>query len=1090
MNNYPFNLHFLDDTSLNNKILNSSPLNDKIMNNYPFNLHVLNNKLSFSDSSFNTYSKKSKSTFVKLLKLISGVHPEFFNNYLFLIDSSRKASFECLKTLKTITQKVPETGGLLPYTISKFKSHSNWTYFSSHWKHLQEKGLKIPISFRISDFNYENSKLSDHFLAVDFPEKLDPHKKFNPPKIGLFDVVSLESNNSAPTKILGQISQINTEYTPRHLLMETFLRCKTSFSGKKVPLIKARRVYKECLPDIDHSTERTDFNDFLNIHGSDILNCNINSPVDSGSISRNFHKICSSENSPSILNTLLNSRSYDVTSVSRRFQELYSRMHKDPAKCIFDNDYSGETFKSGSSLSSKRDDSIKYIFQISIFKKYSAFVRNLLNSTSSKKLIKFHAYLNGIDASKKPGSFSENSFNSDHSKKLIYNRYISVLTPLKKPSLFKRYFIDLAYSKKDMFNTGTSDDSSFVKNLNNIDSRNSTSVFKNIHFTNFRMVSSSENSPFLLNTLLNSRSYDVTSVSRRFQELYSRMHKDPAKCIFDNDYSGETFKSGSSLSSKRDDSIKYIFQISIFKKYSAFVRNLLNSTSSKKLIKFHAYLNGIDASKKPGSFSENSFNSDHSKKLIYNRYISVLTPLKKPSLFKRYFIDLAYSKKDMFNTGTSDDSSFVKNLNNIDSRNSTSVFKNIHFTNFRMVSSSENSPFLLNSHLFNSDFSKNLGHVLQKSLKIIPQKNLNIVNLFDTDSSKYLSNRNYSRYLPESLKRTNIFQNSIRFRPLVKKIENNPEQRKVPSPGKQVHNTGKVGKIYSYAAKKLFYPESLPVSQAGLLFEKAKLLKMNISISMNLNLTNIIEGYLEGYFQKRRNKLSFTENPYSKKTEPKDADYLQNKRNKLSFTDYLYGKKENLFMDNPRDRKTKLPSSLSSVNFSTTNFSTKNMILPKRKTPLLKTGSWYRIPQIIVGRNGHFILKHQALAGVEDSNLMLGRAGCKAENFFLGRRGLFGFKTADDIDYFQVENNLPVGNENLVYRSQENEITQNIVEEVEKIKKVVFNTREVIIENSSKDTFLNSASLKQKTDIDYISEKVYQLIGHKMKIEAERRGIL
>ena len=103
---------------------------------------------------------------------------------------------------------------------------------------------------------------------------------------------------------------------------------------------------------------------------------------------------------------------------------------------------------------------------------------------------------------------------------------------------------------------------------------------------------------------------------------------------------------------------------------------------------------------------------------------------------------------------------------------------------------------------------------------------------------------------------------------------------------------------------------------------------------------------------------------------------------------------------------------------------------------------------------------------------------------------LFGFKSADGIDYFQSENNLPVGNENLVYRSQENEITQSIAEEVQKIKKVVFDTREAIVVNSSKDTFLNNTNLKQKIDIEYISEKVCQLIGHKMKIEAERRGIL
>jgi hypothetical protein len=194
-------------------------------------------------------------------------------------------------------------------------------------------------------------------------------------------------------------------------------------------------------------------------------------------------------------------------------------------------------------------------------------------------------------------------------------------------------------------------------------------------------------------------------------------------------------------------------------------------------------------------------------------------------------------------------------------------------------------------------------------------------------------------------------------------------------------------------------------------------------------------------------------------------------------------------MDNPRGSKAKLPSFLSSFRYST-NYSTKNMIPLKRKNLLLKTGPLYKISQIIASRNCNLILKHQAISGAGDSNLMFIMTKCKAENFFLESGELFGFKFADGIDYFQSENNLPVGNENLVYRSQENEITQSIVEEVKKIKKVVFDTQEAIVVNSSKDTFLNNTNLKQKIDIEYISEKVCQLMGHKMKIEAERRGIL
>ncbi|MDR7664833.1 hypothetical protein RG963_03335 [Methanosarcina sp. Z-7115] len=1104
--NYFFNSHSLDNTLLNTSasipkstpyfleksvifgsIKKSSFMNllwnpsTRILNNYPLNLHVLNKRLFSPDSSFNTYSRKSKPPFGKLLKLISSVHPRFLNNYPILIDSSRKADFECLKTLKPITpkfiglvylkkdlfnaitsedssdgsffvknlhnseknpslfnsylfnyhysknlgqvflkslktilqkspnfasvfdidsfdidssrylangnyfrhfpeslkrtsifqnnirfrhlvkkiesspeqRKTPSPGkevhntgkvgeiysyaakkllspgflhvfqaglryentkllkmkisisrnrnltniidGFLegyfqnkrnkllfignPYSkkietedadylqnkrnklsftenlycnaVSKLALYSNWTYFSSHLKNLHGKGLKIPKSLWIPDFNYKNSKLSHHFLTVDFPVKLDSHKKLNQPKIGLLDVFSLGSKNSASTKVLARIFQMNAEYNSGHLLMETFLRCNTSFSGKKAPLIKIRNIDNEGLPDIDHPSEIAYFSCFLNIHDIYAQDCNLNSPVNPGSILRNFPKICYSENSSSFLNTLLNPRSYNVNPVFRRFRKPSPGIHTELAKYIFGKGYSGETFKSENYSSSKRGSSIKYIFKIPSYKKYSAFILNWLNSISLKNLIKLRANFHGIQASKKPGYFIETSFKADHLKKLIYNEYISTLIPFKQSSLFSRYFIGLVYLKKDLFNAITSEDSS------------------------------------------------------------------------------------------------------------------------------------------DGSF-------------------------------------------------------FVKNLHN-----------------------SEKNPSLFNSYLFNYHYSKNLGQVFLKSLKTILQKSPNFASVFDIDSfdidsSRYLANGNYFRHFPESLKRTSIFQNNIRFRHLVKKIESSPEQRKTPSPGKEVHNTGKVREIYSYAAKKLLSPGFLHVFQAGLRYENTKLLKMKISISRNRNLTNIIDGFLEGYFQNKRNKLSFIGNPYSKK----------------------------IFMDNPRDSKAKLPSFLSSFRYSTNNYSTKNMIPLKRKNLLLKTGPLYKISQIIASRNCNLILKHQAISGAGDSNLMFIMTKCKAENFFLERGELFGFKSADGTDYFQSENNLPVGNENLVYRSQENEITQSIAEEVQKIKKVVFDTREAIVVNSSKDTFLNNTNLKQKIDIEYISEKVSQLIGHKMKIEAERRGIL
>lgn len=208
----------------------------------------------------------------------------------------------------------------------------------------------------------------------------------------------------------------------------------------------------------------------MNIHDIYAQDCNINSPVNPGSILRNFPKICYSENSSS-LNTLLNPRSYNVNPVFRRFRKPSPGIHTELAKYIFGKGYSGETFKSENYSSSKRGSSIKYIFKIPSYKKYSAFIRNWLNSISLKNLIKLRANFHGIQASKKPGYFIETSFKADHLKKLIYNEYISTLIPFKQSSLFSRYFIGLVYLKKDLFNAITSEDSSegsfFVKNLHN-----------------------------------------------------------------------------------------------------------------------------------------------------------------------------------------------------------------------------------------------------------------------------------------------------------------------------------------------------------------------------------------------------------------------------------------------------------------------------------------------------------------------------------------------------------------------------------------------------------------------------------------------
>ena len=74
--------------------------------------------------------------------------------------------------------------------------------------------------------------------------------------------------------------------------------------------------------------------------------------------------------------------------------------------------------------------------------------------------------------------------------------------------------------------------------------------------------------------------------------------------------------------------------------------------------------------------------------------------------------------------------------------------------------------------------------------------------------------------------------------------------------------------------------------------------------------------------------------------------------------------------------------------------------------------------------------------------------------------------------------------EDLVYG-----ISEPLLEEVKKIKKIIFETRKIIADHLESHSPQVTGTAEEGMDIEYISEKIMQAINHRLKIEAERRGI-
>ncbi|MDD3246397.1 MAG: hypothetical protein PHF18_06030 [Methanosarcina sp.] len=83
-----------------------------------------------------------------------------------------------------------------------------------------------------------------------------------------------------------------------------------------------------------------------------------------------------------------------------------------------------------------------------------------------------------------------------------------------------------------------------------------------------------------------------------------------------------------------------------------------------------------------------------------------------------------------------------------------------------------------------------------------------------------------------------------------------------------------------------------------------------------------------------------------------------------------------------------------------------------------------------------------------------------------------------------VGSNQNTGREDLVY-----ETSEPLFEEVKKIKRIIFETREIVADHLESHVPQVTGTPEQVMDIEDMAEKVMQVINHRLKIEAERRGI-
>lgn len=157
-------------------------------------------------------------------------------------------------------------------------------------------------------------------------------------------------------------------------------------------------------------------------------------------------------------------------------------------------------------------------------------------------------------------------------------------------------------------------------------------------------------------------------------------------------------------------------------------------------------------------------------------------------------------------------------------------------------------------------------------------------------------------------------------------------------------------------------------------------------------------------------------------------------------------------------------------------------LVPKKKSEERKDMFGRFLLEFKSFRSSDNIAKSRPYFGSQSTNFVFLRTGGTGKTSSVVAFGAFGKESSELMH--EMEGMHKTGTEELVYGT-----SQNLQEGIEKIEKVAFETKEAVanhLESHLQQTAGNAGQIK---DIEYISEKVMQMINKRLKIEVERRGI-
>jgi len=132
-------------------------------------------------------------------------------------------------------------------------------------------------------------------------------------------------------------------------------------------------------------------------------------------------------------------------------------------------------------------------------------------------------------------------------------------------------------------------------------------------------------------------------------------------------------------------------------------------------------------------------------------------------------------------------------------------------------------------------------------------------------------------------------------------------------------------------------------------------------------------------------------------------------------------------------------------------------------------------------RSSDNIAKSHLHLGLQSTNFAFLRTGTGKTSSVVAF-GAFGKESSELMH--ATEGMHKTGKEELVYGT-----SQSLQEDIEKIGKVAFETKEAVADHLESHLQQTAGNAGQIKDIEYISEKVMQMINKRLKIEVERRGI-